>query len=138
MRHPINQGYKPKTCVFNSYQIYSTDRSRPAQKGTANHTQRRVLALTIKHTVEFSKNGRSPFQTFQPVLGATSLAYPNLHRLSNPLFRANPTSLRGLIPSLHRTEHRSVTLTTGIQPRDQPLRVSSEELRRGVCASLSG
>ena len=55
----INQGYKPKTCVFNSYQINLAIRPAPTERPSTNPRQG-VLALTIKHTVEFSRSGRAP------------------------------------------------------------------------------
>ena len=89
----INQGYKPKTCVFNSYQINLAANQPPHQKGKATNTRQGVLALTIKHTVEFSRSGRaSPVHSLLSVWReATVQTYPTRFPASTRRFqRVNP------------------------------------------------
>ena len=88
----INQGYKPKTCVFNSYQINLAIRPAPTEKPSTNPRQG-VLALTIKHTVEFSRSGRaSPVHSLLSVWReATVQTYPTRFPASTRRFqRVNP------------------------------------------------
>ena len=90
----INQGYKPKTCVFNSYQINLAIRPAPTEKPSTNPRQG-VLALTIKHTVEFSRSGRaSPVHSLLSVWReATVQTYPTRFPVSTRRFqRVNPVS----------------------------------------------
>ena len=88
----INQGYKPKTCVFNSYQINLAVGPAPTERPSTNPRQG-VLALTIKHTVEFSRSGRaSPVHSLLSVWReATVQTYPTRFPASTRRFqRVNP------------------------------------------------
>ena len=50
--------------VFNSYQISSLDTdAQPTTEGSQPHAHEGQLALTIKHTVEFSSNRHAPTPT---------------------------------------------------------------------------
>ena len=66
--------------VFNSYQISSLDTgTQPTTEGSQPHAHEGQLALTIKHTVEFSSNRHAPTPTL-PGLHSGQLV--NLIRLS--------------------------------------------------------
>ena len=108
--------------------------NHPTGNQASHATGTKNLALTNKHTVEFSNNRHTPTQhhpTGQNLAWGNPSTLPGLPRLLNP--GCSPWSSHRGLPRRGQ-ENILRHAVEGFRPRDQPPSI----VRGGVCSSLSG